>query len=226
MPVGKAFFIDGDFYSAGTGQTESLKREIALFKDGFRSLQKSRSRYVMDIRGGKTAAFDTGQGPFGFPLLINDAFYDHIHSTAVLDESGRVYYFKQKGSERVLFANKNPLWSFKGFYGFPIEAGQALPLRSADDSRADDSRADDPKVADSRGTVDSREDVDSRIENRTSVYCKSKPGRGGPGACVSVACVSGACVLSGGGAQACRSLEPAGGACLNSACEGERRILP
>ena len=122
MPVGKVFFIDGDFYSAGTGQTESLKKEIALFKDGFQPLPKSPSRYVMDRRGGKTAAFDTGKGPFGFPLLINDSFYDQIHSTAILDENGRVYYFKQQGSRRVLFANKKPLYSFKGFYSFPIEA--------------------------------------------------------------------------------------------------------
>ena len=122
MPMGKVFSIDNSFYSTGTGYTSTLVSETSVFKNGYIPLKKYNSRYVMDIKRNKIISFDTKKGPMGFPLLINDSFYDFIQSTAIMDEKGRVYYFKQNKEIRTLYRDKTPLWSFKGYYSFPVEA--------------------------------------------------------------------------------------------------------
>ena len=121
MPVGKVFVVDNFFYSAGTGHTSTLVSETSLFKNGYIPLKQYNSRYVMDIKKNKVISFDTGKGPNGFPLLVNDSFYDFIHSTAIMNSEGHVYYFKQEREVRTLYKDKIPLWSFKGYYSFPIE---------------------------------------------------------------------------------------------------------
>lgn len=122
MPVGKVFLIDNSFYSTGTGYTSTLISETSLFKNGYIPLKQYNSRYVMDIKNNKVISFDTSRGPMGFPLLINESFYDFIQSTAVMDQKGHVYYFKQDKETRTLYRDKTPLWSFKGYYSFPVEA--------------------------------------------------------------------------------------------------------
>ena len=122
IPVGKVFFIENSFYSTGTGLTDTLTSETSLFKEGYIPLEKYNSRYVMDTKGNTTISFRTDKGPLGFPLYVNDSFYDLIQSTAVMDEAKNIYYFKQNKNTRTLYRNKTPLWSFKGYYSFPVEA--------------------------------------------------------------------------------------------------------
>ena len=124
MPHGKVFLIEDSFYSAGTGHTDTLISETSLFKEGYIPLQKYNSRYVMDIKGNKTISFDTSKGPLGWPLYVNDSFYDFIQSTAVMDEKKNIYYFKQHKNTRTLYQNQTPIWSFKGYYSFPVEADE------------------------------------------------------------------------------------------------------
>ena len=125
MPMGKIFKIKKDYYSSGNGQTDTINHEFALFRDGYIPLEKSRSRQVLDIAKNKTISFDTRQMLDEFRLYENDRFYDAIHSTAILDSEGSIYYFKQNGDTRTLYRNKKALFHFKGYYGFPIEADKS-----------------------------------------------------------------------------------------------------
>ena len=122
MPMGKVFLIEDSFYSTGKGHTDTLVSETSLFREGYISLKKYNSRYVMDIKGNKTISFDTSKGPLGWPLYVNNSFYDFIQSTAIMDEEGNIYYFKQHKNIRTLYQNQTPIWSFKGYYSFPVEA--------------------------------------------------------------------------------------------------------
>ena len=125
MPIGKVFFIRGNFYSAGTGRTGTLVSESSLFKQGYIPLRKYNSRYVMDIQNNRSLSFATDQGPLGFPLYVNESFYGFAESTAVMDKKGNVYYFRQNKTKRTLYRNKTAVWSFKGYYGFPLEADES-----------------------------------------------------------------------------------------------------
>ena len=122
MPEGKVFLAGKDYCAAGAGQTGVLSREFSLFKEGFIPLRKYNSQYVQDMREGKTLSMDSSEGLAGVRLNINGGFYDYTHSSAVLDHKGRPCYFRQKGDQRILYRGKKPLKSFKGYYGFPVEA--------------------------------------------------------------------------------------------------------
>ena len=125
MPLGKVFFVDGNFYSAGYGRTDTLSVRFSLFRDGFVPLKKYNSRYVMDIRENKVLSFNAFDGLRRQNLYLNGSLLNNAHSTAVTDERGGVWYFKQEGANRTLYRDKTPLWTYKGYYGFPVEAEES-----------------------------------------------------------------------------------------------------
>ena len=121
MPMGKVFKIKKDYYSSGNGRTDTINHEFALFKDGYIPLEKSRSRQTLDISKNKIISLNTRQMLDEFQLYENDRFYDAVHSTAILDSQGSIYYFKQNRDTRTFYKNKKALFNFKGYYGFPVE---------------------------------------------------------------------------------------------------------
>ena len=125
MPLGKVFFVDGKFYSAGYGRTDTLSVRFSLFRDGFVSLKKYNSRYVMDIREDKVLSFNAFGGLKRQNLYLNGEILSDAHSTAVMDARGGVWYFKQEGENRTLYRDKTSLWTYKGYYGFPVEATES-----------------------------------------------------------------------------------------------------
>ena len=125
MPLGKIFFVDGKFYSAGYGRTDTLSIRFSLFRDGFVPLKKYTSSYVMDIRGDKVLSFNAFDGLKRQNLYLNGKISGDAHSTAVTDGRGGIWYFKQEGGNRTLYRDKAPLWTYKGYYGFPVEAEES-----------------------------------------------------------------------------------------------------
>lgn len=125
MPLGKIFFIEGDYYSAGYGRTDTLSVKMSLFRDGFIPLKKYNSSYVMDVQGDDILSFDAMGGLDQYHLYLNEELLAGARSTAIRDTQGRAWYFKQKGEERTLYRDKTPLWTYKGYYGFPVEANES-----------------------------------------------------------------------------------------------------
>ena len=124
LPFGKIFYNKGNYYSAGQGRTSASSTEYSLFKEGFEPLKKYNSQYVMDFYKNKFIALDTKENHSQNRLFLNQAFYDNVHSSAVMDHLGRVYYFKQKGDKRTLYRDKKPVFSFNSHYGYPVEADE------------------------------------------------------------------------------------------------------
>lgn len=125
MPLGKVFLIKDRYYSAGYGRTDTLSVKMSLFRDGFIPLKKYNSSYVMDIQGNSTLNFDAQGGLDQLHLYLNEEFLDGARSTAIKDAEENTWYFKQKGENRILYRNKTPQWTYKGYYGFPVEASES-----------------------------------------------------------------------------------------------------
>lgn len=121
VPTGKVFF-DGETPLAVSSQQHNLHRtEYSLYGEGERFEPRWRGQIVNDIRGGKTAAIAASGSWLDTRLLVDGIPYDIAHSSAILDDSGNIYYFRQNGAERILYKNREPLFKIDGFYGKPTE---------------------------------------------------------------------------------------------------------
>ena len=123
--LGKIFYIKGKYYSSARGRTGSSSIEYSLFREGFKPLKKYNSEYIMDIYKNKYIALDTTQTLTQNSLFMNKKFYDNIHSSAIMDHEGRIYYFKQSEDRRLLYRDKQLLISFRSYYSFPVEADES-----------------------------------------------------------------------------------------------------
>lgn len=124
LPLGKVFHQNNKYYSATNEQTSSTSIEYSLFDENYKPLKKYNSQYVMDFYKDNFISLDSKQNHTQNSLLLNNAFYDTTHSSAVMDHQGRIYYFKQNKDTRTLYRNKKPLFSFKSYYAFPVEADE------------------------------------------------------------------------------------------------------
>ena len=124
LPLGKIFYKNGRYYSSTFGQTENVSVEYSLFTENFKPVKKYNSQHIMDFYKNKYIALDTRQNHVQNSLLVNNVFYDTSHSSAVMDHKGRIYYFKQNKETRTLYRDKEPLFSFKSYYSYPVEADQ------------------------------------------------------------------------------------------------------
>ena len=121
LPVGKVFYRNGKYVSPGNTKVNSVSIEYTLIKEGFKPVSKYNSQYVMDFYGDQALFVDMQKSHTHNALHLGDAFYDSIHSSALADSEGSVYYFKQNGENRTLYKNKKPLIEFRSYYAYPVE---------------------------------------------------------------------------------------------------------
>ena len=124
LPLGKLFYKKGAWHSAGCARTSVSSVECSLFQEGFHLMQMFRSRLLMDIKKGRSLALDSRQNFFQTKLLVNNRFYGHTHSSALIGPQGELYYFKQEGDQRTLYKDKSPVFRFSAYYGYPVEADE------------------------------------------------------------------------------------------------------
>ena len=120
MAIGKIFKIKERYYVSANGYISPVERVYGLFSEGM-YLKDFKSQKVFDIRKGHVLSMSSTNNMRDFRLLLNEKFYDQVHSPALLGPDGGVYYFKQRGYYRVMYRNKAPLFQFFGFYGQPVE---------------------------------------------------------------------------------------------------------
>lgn len=122
LPSGKIFF-DGETPLSATSEQHDLHHlEYSLYGEGARLDRRYTGQIVNDRRAGKTVALDARESWLEGRLLLDGEPYDVAHSQPILDESGHVYYFRQNGSERLLYRDRAPLAKYDGFYGKLTEA--------------------------------------------------------------------------------------------------------
>ena len=124
LPLGKVFYINGQYFSVGRGRTSATSIEFSLFGEGFEPLKKYNSQHVMDIYENKVISLDTRQSHTQNSILLNDSFYDNTHSSAIMDHRGRIYYFKQNNNVRTLYRDKEALFSFQSYSAYPVDADE------------------------------------------------------------------------------------------------------
>ena len=117
LPNGKVFKIDNKYYSRSSEKIAPNTIHYSLFSKGLKSDKSFESKYVTDLKDGKVLYIDTKNNLTGFKLYLNNEFYSDVHSNALFDKYKNVYYFKQKGSRRVLYRNKKSIFSYSGYYG-------------------------------------------------------------------------------------------------------------
>ncbi len=120
---GKVFKIKKRYYVSSSDKINTTERAYGLFSEGM-YLKNYKSQKVQDIYKNQVISIDTSNNMNGFRLNLNRKFYDTVNSSAIFGPEGEIYYFKQKGNERIMYKNKQPLFQFKGFYGKPIEAAK------------------------------------------------------------------------------------------------------
>ncbi len=121
---GKVFWEGSTPLTASSDQHDLHHTEYSLYGEGAKLNPRYRGQIVTDQRAGKTVSLDAGDSWLEPKLLLNGEPYDIAHSHAVLDSSGNVYYFRQNGSERILYRNREPVTKFDGFYAKPMEVAE------------------------------------------------------------------------------------------------------
>ena len=117
LPLDKLFKINGEYYARSAQEIKPHLIHYSLFSKGLRDNKRFDSMYVQDIRGDKVLYIDSKNSLDGFKLYLNDSFLSRTNSNALFDKNGNVFFFKQKGRKRVLYKNKQPVFSYTGFYG-------------------------------------------------------------------------------------------------------------
>ena len=124
LPLGKVFKIKGKYYSRASTSIQPHIQLYSLFSEGIYPNSSYNSKYVQDIRQGRVLYVDTNNTLLTYSLYLDDQLYDHIHSNALFDSQHNIYYFKQKGSIRILYKNKQPVFSYQGYDGQLMDIDQ------------------------------------------------------------------------------------------------------
>ncbi len=121
LPMGKVFF-EGDVPLAVASVKHNLRNiEYSLYGENFRFDPRFRGQILTDRRAGKTTALAATNSWLETRVLLDGEPYDVAHSSVILDDHGNVYYFRQNGTERVLYKNREPVFKFEGYYAKPME---------------------------------------------------------------------------------------------------------
>ena len=123
--VGKPFNINNNLYTRSSQLINSTHRKVALFDEDGRIYKNSIGRSYQDIEVIKNKLsklwLRTHDSAINLNLIKNKKNVGTTHSSAILDKSNNHYYFKNWDKNRTLYKNKTPLFSYKGYWGFPVE---------------------------------------------------------------------------------------------------------
>ena len=117
LPMGKVFKIGEKYYSRASATIQPFIQSYSLFSEGLYPNSSFNSKYVQDMLQGHTLHTDARNTLIQYKLYLDDQFYDNIHSNALFDSQQNVYYFKQAGKNRILYKNKQPVFSYQGYDG-------------------------------------------------------------------------------------------------------------
>jgi len=110
---------EGEYLSQSSAHTNPTKIYQGLFgKNGFienGSESKMVQGYLKDLT---PVYFDVASSYDAPQLYIGSTFYDSVNSSVYIDDDDNIYYFKQESKTRTLYKNREPLFSFSGYYGY------------------------------------------------------------------------------------------------------------
>ena len=113
---GKVFEQNNKLYTKKTDFISSTLYKFGLFDKDNYILPSTKGKDMQDITKNKIAYINIKQSFLQSKLYINDKFYNNINSNALFDKGQNIYYFVQQGNKRVLYKNKQAIFSFDGYY--------------------------------------------------------------------------------------------------------------
>lgn len=116
--TGKVIKMHDRFYTQASAYTSVLRISQGLYDaDGF--LKKGSDSQMVQgyLSDQRSVFFDVNSSFMQAQLYVGKDFYDQVNSSVLIDKEDSIYYFKQKGKTRTLYKNKEPLFSYEGYYG-------------------------------------------------------------------------------------------------------------
>jgi hypothetical protein len=118
---GKPFLVDNEVYMLSSKQNSPSNITIGLYNKHVDLLESSHSKAIQDIQGEHTLYVDATKSYDKSPLYKDGTFINNTNSTALLDKLGQTYYFKNSGKTRTLYKDQTALFSYEGYWGFPVD---------------------------------------------------------------------------------------------------------
>ena len=118
---GKAFLYSGEILTSAVGKTTKQQKLFSLWNEREVRLKEFDGIQVFDINGSNILGASVTGSLDGLELVLNGKSYAKAHSSALLDSDGRPVYFVQEGENRWLMRGKEKLFSFKGYYAYPVD---------------------------------------------------------------------------------------------------------
>ncbi len=110
---------EGKYYTSASKYTSVDKIEIGLFDEDANMLRESGSKAVQGVlRDGRLVYFDISASFDAPALFVGDKFYGYVNSSVYVDSEDNLYYAIQKDKTRTIYKNREPLFSYQGWYGF------------------------------------------------------------------------------------------------------------
>ncbi len=113
---GKVFIVDGEQYTATDGFISTTMYKHGLFNENKYVIDDTIGKSVQDIHNGKMAYINIDKSFVNTKLYINGSYYNDISSSALFDDDGNIYYFRQENSNRVLYKNTQKLYEFHSYF--------------------------------------------------------------------------------------------------------------
>jgi len=112
--------LDGEYATQTGANVNPWRIYIGLYDDARFPVEGTQSKVVEGyLDNGKAVYFDVPESYDQKALYVGDEYYATVHSSIYI-QGNDIYYFIQKNKDRTLYKNKQPLYSFKGYYGHPI----------------------------------------------------------------------------------------------------------
>ncbi len=124
LPVGKVFRYKNTFLAASNQYVGVNKKAFGLF--GKKAAPKQfLNKFVYDHNGTATAYSDVSKALTQPALYVMQNAHAQPfgtnHSSAILNQQNEPIFFRQQGLKRFLHVGNKAVWSFKGFYAFPVD---------------------------------------------------------------------------------------------------------
>jgi len=119
---GEPFKIGENYYTQSSAKVSLDSIKMGLFdRDGY-LYPPTESKVIQGyLHNGKAVYFDLKRSLEVPHIMIEEQFYDTTNSSVFIDKTDNLYYCKQKGAKRYLYRNKEPLFSWRGHYGFVVD---------------------------------------------------------------------------------------------------------
>ncbi|MCB0351203.1 MAG: hypothetical protein KDD38_08470, partial [Bdellovibrionales bacterium] len=129
MPMGKLFRDNkNNLVAASSEPINNREKRAGLYGENYRFSKKYLDKYVYDQKAGQMLWANAKSSFVSPDLYTNTKNKQHIgqsSSSGIIGDDQNAYYFKQFAKKRTMMRGQEPLFSFNGFYGVPVEASGA-----------------------------------------------------------------------------------------------------